>query len=93
METIFRKVSVDENNIPEDGEYDTNLGMTEVFCGKWVADNFPEWYLEEIELPIDEIWDKYSERIDTDIDSLQFFAGKDVMTKDKYNKGIRDLFQ
>lgn len=52
MESIYKKVIVNENDdVPSDGEYDTNLGMIEVFCGKWVADELPEWYLQEIELP------------------------------------------
>lgn len=52
METIYKKVIFNkEDNVPSDGEYDTNLGMIEVFSGMWVADELPEWYLEEIELP------------------------------------------
>lgn len=43
------------------------------------------------ELPTDEMWDKYSERIDTDIDSLQFFAGRDVMTREQFKKCIEDF--
>ena len=58
MKSIFQKVSVKKKDVPEDGEYDTNLGMIEVFCGKWVADEYPEWYLKEITLPTkDEIED------------------------------------
>jgi hypothetical protein len=55
MESIYKKVIVNEkDDVPADGEYDTNLGTIEVFCGKWVADELPEWYLEEVELPSEE---------------------------------------
>jgi len=55
MESIYKKVIVnEEDDVPADGEYDTNLGMIEVFCGKWVADELPEWYLDEIEFPSEE---------------------------------------
>ncbi len=52
MKSIYKKITIsDDDEVPPNGEYDTNLGMIEVFCGKWVADELPEWYLEEVELP------------------------------------------
>lgn len=41
------------------------------------------------EMDWDELWDKYSERIDDDIDSLQIFAGKDVITKQSFFKMLK----
>lgn len=52
---VFKKIIVKngKKDIPEDGQYSTDLGYIEVFCGNWVADDYPEWYLEEVELPSD----------------------------------------
>ena len=38
------------------------------------------------QLNFDDLWDDYSERIDHDIDSLQYFAGRDVITKESFKK-------
>lgn len=55
MESIYKKVTVnEEDDVPSDGEYDTNLGMIEVFCGAWVSDELPKWYLEEADLSPEE---------------------------------------
>lgn len=37
-----------------------------------------------------ELWDKYSERIDEDIDSLNIFAGRDVITKESFMKFLSE---
>lgn len=39
----------------------------------------------------DELWDRHSETIDTDIDTLQYYAGKVVMTHEKYKKLIAEI--
>lgn len=44
-----------------------------------------------LDLDFEELWEKYSERIDTDIDSLQEFAGTDVITKGRFMQFIFDL--
>jgi hypothetical protein len=36
----------------------------------------------------EELWDDFSERIDSDIDSLNFFSGRDVITKEKFFKAV-----
>lgn len=39
----------------------------------------------------DELWDEFSEYIDTDIDSCQAFAGSTVMTKEGWRKVVERL--
>ena len=40
---------------------------------------------------IEELWDKYSEYIDDDIDSLQRIAGQSVVTRNSFIKSIQSL--
>jgi len=46
---------------------------------------------EEAIIKSEEIWDKYSEHIDTDIDSLSNYAGRVVLTREQYDRGILEL--
>lgn len=39
----------------------------------------------------EELWDKYSEHIGEDIDSLQYFAGRIVITESNFRKLIEEL--
>jgi hypothetical protein len=39
-----------------------------------------------MKIDTDELWDKYSQRIDGDIDSLQYFADRDVVIKEDFYK-------
>lgn len=58
-----------------------------------------DYWLEEVsipsskggELPSDELWDKYSETIGEDINSLQFFSGRTVITSENYKKLISEI--
>jgi hypothetical protein len=53
-----------------------------------------EWLYESAIAPNpDELWDEYSEYIDTDIDSCQAFAGSAVMTKGGFKKLMVKLYQ
>lgn len=68
MQTYIKRL-VSEHGIPEDGEYDTDLGRIEVFCEKWVSDEGPEYYYEESpqtsKLPNDgEKWVNLKELVD-----------------------------
>jgi hypothetical protein len=40
---------------------------------------------------MEELWDKYSEHIDDDIDSLQTIAGSTVLTESNFKKLISEL--
>jgi hypothetical protein len=55
--------------------------------------NFKNNYMtkEEAIIKSEEIWDKYSEHIDTDIDSLSNYAGRVVLTREQYDRGILEL--
>ena len=77
MGTIFKKIYVNEDTeVPDNGEYDTNLGTIEVFCNKWVSDEYIEWYLEEIEIPTEK-----------EIDSMfPLQKGEELML---FNKDVR----
>ena len=60
----------------------------------WMVNEAMRLYCKaEAEEVIDkeEIWDKYSERIGEDIDSLQFFAGRDVITKEMFSKMMNSI--
>jgi hypothetical protein len=39
----------------------------------------------------EELWDKYSEIIDTDIDSLNYYVGKIILTHENYKKLCNEL--
>ena len=40
----------------------------------------------------DELWDKHSVSIGTDIDDLQYYAGRIMMTREEFNKMMLSIF-
>lgn len=74
-----------KGNNTKEGYYDWTDTLDGSCCIKDIANAFESPPTTTV-LDSEELWDEFAELIDSDIDSLQYYAGRNIITQESFKK-------